>query len=157
METYNYVDIYLIRYQNGERNLKSETTIFNNYETEELLGEETAKIIQKIFYEKAFPNSNINEIEEYTDITRIQLNRNKSVEEIRKISAQILDQSQTIGGDGDAFDFFPDLVFAFEQICDKVIELEPKHKQAIVNIFNDVIKYLNEKEYEELGEPFDLK
>ena len=133
-----YEDVYLVRYLNGERNFKNERTVFNHYETSELLGETQAAALLQLYAKGALLKAG-----EQADITRIQIDTNDLDKELDKLKEQVLVGS--IGADDDTFDYFPDLVFAFQQICELFKKTE---------LYNEVAKILNDGEYDELGEPF---
>jgi len=126
-----FKDIYIIRYLNGERNFFNERTAFNFYETEQLLGEEKTFQIAALFKDKIsdYP------LDSQADITRITLDLNNLNKELDKLSKEIYEHSKTVSGDDDVFDYFPDLIYAFYQICEQLNRLD---------YYNKVISYLNE-------------
>ena len=139
---YKYETFYIKRYNNGERNFVNERTIFNNFETQELLGEDQTLKILKIYAKKA--KIDIWREDDQFDITSITLNLNEIDKEIEKLVSEVLKQSETVSGDDDVFDYFTDLVFAFNQICDKYNKLDK---------YKEIVEYLNKEIYTELGEP----
>ena len=127
-----YQTIYIRRYNNGERNFKREITVFNEYETEELLGEEKTKEVFKIYQKQAFGEENSS-----YDITSFSIDIDNTQEELKKLQTEILEQAETVSGDDDVYDCFPDLVFAFEQICEKLNSFD---------IYNETLKTLDTME-----------
>lgn len=132
-------DIYMIRYLNGRRNFKRESTVFNEYETEELLGEKQTQLIAVEYFEQAKL-----EYVEGADITRISIDTDNITEELRQLNRELLQHSIRVGGNDDEYDYFPDLVYAFEQICEAFDMLDYYHK--VVEDLNLLLGYKEEDE-----------
>jgi hypothetical protein len=130
-----YKDIYLTRYLNGERNFKREHKVFDYYETEELTGEKAIDIANT-YYLSAFGDTN----DSFPDITRIQIDLEHLDEEISKLFVEVIEHSETVSGDDDVFDYFPDLVWAFKQICLAVDKIE---------VYERLVYILYENKYED--------
>lgn len=131
---YKYEEVYLYRYQSDEA-FKKEHIVYDEYETEELLGEEQAKKIAKIYYAKA----NILE-EDGVNVTRISVNTLDLDNELKALQAEILEISKTVSGDDDYYDYFPDKVNAFCQVCE--------HFKKVA-FYNETVKILNKTREDE--------
>ena len=133
MKQAKYEIIYIERYNNGERNFKREHTVFDSFETEDLLGEEKAFEIYQLYAEKAklFIQDSL-----CVDITRIQINLNDLDNELNALANEVYEHSKRVGGDDDSYDYFPDLVYAFRQICQAVKRFD---------VYNEVAMTLNER------------
>ncbi len=126
--------IYIKRYNNGERNFSDEVTIFNEYELEEILTEkETLYIYAALADNLKAQNDEFEDLQCVCDITRIYVQPDIK-QFLYKLKNELLTQSVTVSGDDDSYDYFPDLVYAFAQICKQL-------KQ--VDYYNDIIKQLN--------------
>ena len=122
--------VVIERYNNEERNFKRERTAFNAFEVEELLGEQTAFDIYTMFAKKL----NIKD-KSIKDITVISINIHDLDNELKALQNELYEQAKTVSGDDDAYDYFPDLVYAFAQICE---EFDRK------DIYNETVERLNE-------------
>ena len=124
-----YKTVYIVRYLNGERNFRNERTVFDNFQIEELMGEERAQEICQELNKKA------NLEAENNDITSISIKPSEAEEKLIGLKGELIGQASTVGGDDDSFDYFPDLVFAFEQICKAFNRID---------IYNSVLPILND-------------
>jgi hypothetical protein len=136
-----YKDIYIERYNNGERNFSRERTVFDYYETQELMGEDKANKVAFEYYKEAFGEAKAKQIvrNHYTDITRVAFDLDNLAPKIKIFADELIEQATTVGGDDDSFDYFPDLVFAFKQICEAVGYNETY--KEIVSILNKQLEY----------------
>ena len=134
-----YEEIYIARYNNGERNFKREITIFDQFYNEQLFGEQGVKQLIEIYAQKLKETNPIahSYFEDYTDLTVISIDIDNLDEEMRELKDEIYEHSKTVGGDGDSFDYFPDLIFAFQQICEQLDRKED---------YNEIVRYLNEND-----------
>ena len=138
-----YEEVYIERYLDGERNFKNERTVFDENETESLLGEEKAYEIFLIYAKKA--KIPLQKFIAMRNITRIQINTLDLDNELNKLKAELIEQTETVGGDDDAYDYFPDLVYAFNQICEKFNRLDIYNQTAV-----ELNKLLDYEEDDEL-------
>ena len=131
---YKYENVYLYRYQDGVA-FEREQLVFDHYYTEELLGEEQAKTVAKIYYAKA----NMSE-RDGVNLSVISLNTLDIDNELKALQAEIIEHSKTVSGDNDYYDYFPDKVDAFYQICDHFKKLA---------FYNETLKILNKTREDE--------
>ena len=134
---YKYEEVYFLRYNSGEREFKHEHVVIDQYELDEFFGEVAAQDVRKIYIETlkikapyAFDIINDTQV----DVSYISINVNALDSELNKLAKAILEQALEVSGDDDVYDYFPDLVFAFYQICDRYKRFD---------IYNDVIAVLN--------------
>jgi len=139
---FNYETIYIIRLYNGERNFTRERTTFDNYETEELLGEKRAKELCVEYLTKA----KLDTSNDYTDITNVRINTLDLNNELNKLKLEILEQAKTVSGADDTYDYFPNLVFAFYQICIKTNSIP--FYNTIIPILNSMENTIAEDQWE---------
>ena len=138
-----YKEVYIKRWNNGEMNFKNERTIVNGYELEMVMGSEwTQNILLEVAKKCDIPNDG-----ELWDITTMQFDQENIEEELKELIPQIWEHFEHKGADDGTYDYFPDLMYAFEQIC---IAFRRE------DIYNTIALELNEKEYDENGEPFSL-
>jgi hypothetical protein len=124
-----YKDVYIARYNNGDYNFSHEETVFNEYEVAELMGDEFAAKVLKDIAKKAnlVENENI-------DITRISLDEDDIENELKKLEIELYKFNESVSGDDSYYDYFPDIVYAFQQICEAFNKRE---------VYERVIEYLN--------------
>ena len=127
-----YKDIYIERWNNGERQLKGEVTVFDFYRTEELMGVLPTLQVQLIYAQHAKI-----ELSEYTDLTCVTVDldeKDSNSDPLAEIKDDIIEQANTVSGDDDCYDYFPDMIYAFYQVCEQL------NKQSdydeIINILN---------------------
>ena len=140
MENEKYQEIYVISYV-GEYTLKHAKILANIFDLEEFdtsfdtdLANTIRKTVKKVF----------NIEEEFTFISRLSGTNS----ELKKIAfenseylIELLDQPYGIGADDGHFDYYPDLVDQFRQLCVKINEIE---------LYNETIKKIKaHKEYSE--------
>lgn len=131
---------YLLRDNAGEREFTKERILFDLYDLSEIMGEtEAEQLLDKICEKLSLKRDG-----EYY-LTSVTLNMGELDKELESLSEQILEAFESLGADDDTFDYFPDFVRAFQQIC------EQTNKKYF---FNELIKILNEEEYNDIGEPF---
>ena len=133
-----YKEIYIIRYNNGERNFRNERTIFDSFQNEEFFGDK-AKEVEVLYIErlKEVDPKAFEYYSEYTDITSIQVDLNNLDRYMSRLKEEIYNHSKTVSGDDDSFDYFPDLIYAFLQICEHLNRKDD---------YNEVVTYLNEND-----------
>lgn len=130
-----YEKIYLIRYNNGERNFKHERTVFDYYQIEELMGEKrTNELILEFLKKAKLDTSNL-----YVDITKISFNALDIDNELNKLANEIYKHSETVSGDDDTYDYFPDLIYAFEQICES-LKQDAFYNKVVLKL-NKILEY----------------
>jgi len=145
MEYEKYKTVYIIRYNNGEMNFKFERTVVNGYELMEAMGEAYAlNILKEVAIKVGIKEG---DEEQLIDITEMSFKQSEARTEIRKLIPQIWEHWDHRGADDGTFDYFPDLIYAFQQICEAF---------KCCDIYNEVATECNEKEYNELGEPFEV-
>jgi len=74
------------------------------------------------------------------NVTVISLNTLDIDNELKVLQAEILEHSKTVSGDDDYYDYFPDKVDAFYQICDHFKKLA---------FYNETLKILNKTREDE--------
>ena len=117
-----YEELYIVRYLNGERNFRREITVYDHYRTEEVFGDKEAMSICKLYADqiaktnKAFTGYAFNDY--VFDITTIQFDLKNLGQQLSRLANELIIQSENVGGDDDSYDYFPDLVFAFQQVCE---------------------------------------
>ena len=135
----SYKKIFIERYNNGERNFSKERTLFDQFQISEAFGEEVAFEMSQQFAKLA--NIDLNE---YADLTFVEINEDAIEDELNDLKFELLDQLDVVGADDDQYDYIPDLVYAFEQICREL---------NAIDFYNRVIEEVNEKlNYEEEDE-----
>ena len=144
-----YKEMYIKRWNNGEMNFKNERTIVDGYELEMVMGAEwTQNILLEVAKkcDVAFLG-HIPSNGELWDITTMQFDQENIEEELKELIPQIWEHFEHKGADDGTYDYFPDLMYAFEQICIAF---------GREDIYNTIALELNEEEYDENGEPFSL-
>jgi hypothetical protein len=132
-----YETIYIARY-NLDRTFENEIVTLDSYLIEELLGEQETNVIMRQAQIKAFGDILDKDL---SNITQITYEAAALDEFITDLIAELYKQSESVSGDDDSYDYFPDLVFAFKQIC------KATNRQELCEV---VIKQINELlEYDE--------
>lgn len=131
--------IYIQRWNNGERVFKREHTVFDECEISSVFSGlcETpteSYEIRKMIADGIKGIHGQELFDKETDITSITLNINDIDNEVDKLANEILDMTDSVGGDDDTFDYFPDIVCAFCQICETL---------DMMNKYNELISKLN--------------
>jgi len=139
MKEVKYRTIVIERYNNGERNFKHERTAFDAFEAEELLGEQDAFKIYDMFVRKLNIESKI-----MKDLTTLSINIRDLDNELKTLQDELYKQAESVSGDDDAYDYFPDLVYAFEQIC-KDVERKDIYNETADKL-NEILEYNTEDE-----------
>lgn len=137
-----YKDLYLIRHLNGERNFKNEVTVFNHHETDELFygDPEKVKKIAFEYYQKTFGVEQAEHlIDSQPDITRITIDIENKNTELIELYLELSEHSETVSGDDDSYDYFPDLIYAFRQICKQLGELD--YFKTVASVLNERLNY----------------
>ena len=143
-----YHDIYLIRYLNGERNFRNEQTITDEYLLEAFFEEKQVASIQKIYTDRLkeaapYALEYIYEDHDSYAITKVNYSKN----DLPALAADLIALKDTLGGDDDTFDYFPDLIYAFQQICEFFKQPE---------IYNSVARYYNKEVYDHYDDPLPI-
>jgi hypothetical protein len=107
-----YKTIYIKRYNDGERNFKRERTVFDFFEIEELLGVTRTNELLKELCDRAQIA-----FEMGVNLTEVQVDLDKIDEDIEQLNKEVIEKMGEVSGDDDAYDYFPDLLAAFEQVC----------------------------------------
>jgi len=150
-----YENIYIVRHNNGERNFRNERTILDSYALDDFFSEnvqvamsDEGKVIRKLFvdrlkiiapYALVYLDDN-----EYCDITSIQYETANPQKKLDELRIQLIEQSKSVSGDDDSYDYFPDLIFAFNQVCDKLDRLD--FYKSVASELNKLLDY--EEDYE---------
>ena len=137
-----YKNIYLIRYLEGERKFTEEVTVFNYYETEELFPSATntdaiAKQFTDAYLESikgVINNDYIYDAHEFS-ISRVCVDTEHIFDSVSRFARDLLVQANSVRGDDDSYDYFTDLVMAFEQICAQTKQIK---------LYNDTVDKINE-------------
>ena len=134
-------ELYIARYNNGERNFKEEMTIFDAFELTEILDEDEVKALHKKLCDKLSIDNDYFKHDENTypfDITKVNVPKNVDLF-LYALNKQLFQQAVTVSGDDDTYDYFPDLLYAFLQICEHLNKLD--YYNNLVPALNRVLDY----------------
>ena len=149
-ENMRYETIYIVRYNNGERNFKHERTTLDSYQVDDFFGEERDSAnTRNLYYERLkelapYAYEYIDK-DAFCDITHIGYTVGEEDAFVKDLSIELLEHSKSVGGDDDTYDYFPDLVWAFEQICRRFKK---------TGVYNTVIAELNKRDNTIADEPW---
>ena len=135
-----YKTIYIERYNNNERMFKKEHILIDTFAFEEAFGE----AFTDEFKTKAFERLKIADGDMTCDINYININMDNIDFDLYCLRKELLEQSVTVSGDDDVFDYFPDLVFAFYQICKALDKFD--YFKTVETDLNRILNYKQEDE-----------